>query len=56
MQPDPQAMRIQKDVPLANGEGCMNTCTVYDCTVRMIVKNNKYKKEWHNETKPSQTF
>ncbi len=24
---------------------------MYDCTVRMIVKNNKYQKEWQNATK-----
>jgi hypothetical protein len=28
---------------------------MYDLTVWMIVKNNKYKKEWHNATKPLNT-
>ncbi len=23
---------------------------MYDCTVQMIFKNNKYQKEWHNAT------
>ena len=29
---------------------------MYDCTVWMIVKNNKYQKEWHNATKPLKIF
>ncbi len=43
-----EAMRIQEDRP----RRMMKDEWMYDCTVWMIVKNNKYQKEWHNATKP----
>ncbi len=42
------AMRIQEDRP----RRMMKDEWMYYCTVWMIVKNNKYQKEWHNATKP----
>jgi hypothetical protein len=43
-----EAMRIQEDRP----RRMMKDEWMYYCIVWMIVKNNKYQKEWHNATKP----